>query len=262
MTAEVAMPETVTLLLLDMDGTVYVGGAVIDGVPESLERWTSAGREVVFITNNTSRTIEQHALKLRGMGLPATPNNIVSPVEPTSRFLRDQGVKDVFLVATKAVTEEFASHGIEFRGEPQAVVITYDTELTYAKLAEASSLINTGLPYYATHIDFLCPSENGPVPDVGSFIAMLEKVTGVAPAAVFGKPSDSFVDLIRDRYSHNSIVVGDRLHTDIATGINAHVPTCLVLTGETSQEIADASPYRPTIIAPSLPALIDVLLAH
>ena len=262
MAAEVAMPDTVTLLLLDMDGTVYVGGVVIDGVPEALKRWTSAGRKVVFITNNTSRTIEQHALKLQGMGLPATPNNIVSPVEPTSRFLRDRGVTDVFLVATNAVTEEFASHGIAFRGEPQAVVITYDIELTYAKLAEASKLINKGLPYYATHIDFFCPTEDGPVPDIGSFIAMLENVTGVAPTSVFGKPSDSLVELIRDRYSLNSLVVGDRLHTDITTGINAQVPTCLVLTGETSKMMADASPYQPTIISPSLPVLIDDLLAR
>lgn len=256
-----AVQQPISRLLLDMDGTVYVGGVVIDGVADAIARWEAAGNDVLFITNNTSRTLEQHAAKLQRMGLPATVNNVLSPVEPTARSLRESGETTAYLVATEAVTAEFETHGISHSDtDPDVVVITYDIELTYSKLAAASAFINRGIPYIATHLDFFCPTENGPVPDIGSFTTMLESVTGVSPREVFGKPSDSLVEIIRTRYPSNSLLVGDRLHTDILTGINANVPTCLVLSGETTLDMLAASPHQPTIVAENLPALIDALV--
>lgn len=257
-----ALTEDVTRLLLDMDGTVYVGGVVIDGVADALQRWIEAGNDVLFITNNTSRTLMQHAAKLRAMGLPATVDNILSPVEPTARSLVAGGESRAYLVATRDVTAEFETHGVfHVDDDPDVVVITYDIELSYDKLAQASVLINRGVPYVATHPDFYCPTENGPVPDIGSIVAMITDVTGVAPREVFGKPSASLVEIIRTKHSHRSLVVGDRLHTDIVTGINAGVPTCLVLTGESTPEMVALSDIDPTIVIDSLPALIDLLLS-
>lgn len=256
------LTQDITRLLLDMDGTVYVGGVVIDGVADALQKWLAAGNDVVFITNNTSRTLAQHAAKLQAMGLPATEENVLSPVEPTARTLVAAGTTRAYLMATREVTAEFAKYGVIHESDnPDVVVVTYDIELTYEKLARACALINRGVPYVATHPDFFCPTENGPVPDIGSFVAMIEAVTGVPPREVFGKPSASLVQIIRSQHPHNSLVVGDRLHTDIVTGINAGVPTCLVLTGESTRQMLEDSTVSPTIVMDSLPALIDELLS-
>jgi HAD superfamily hydrolase (TIGR01450 family) len=261
MTDVSSLVEPVSQLLLDLDGTVYIDGTVIDGVRESLAMWVESGRSVVFITNNTSRTKAEHAERLSGLGLPATIENVVTPVESTAEWLRGSGFTRAFFLAPSSVVGEFAEHRIEQDDiAPDVVVVAFDKELTFAKLDRASRLVNSGTPYVATHPDFFCPTEDGPVPDCGSFTAMIRDVTGVSPLAVFGKPSKSLAELIQKEYSKGSILVGDRLHTDILTGANAGIPTCLVLTGESTRDDIENSAAEPTVVSPSLPELVAALL--
>jgi len=155
------------------------------------------------------------------------------------------------------LAEIFTSRGFELSSDdPEFVVVGYDTELTYEKLEIACRIINQKVDYVATHCDLVCPTPNGPVPDAGLLVSMLENTTGRAPYKVFGKPNVETINDICDTKNFKKsdvLMVGDRLYTDIKMAIDAGVDSLLVLTGDTAREDAELSDIKPTYILNSLP---------
>jgi len=142
------------------------------------------------------------------------------------------------------------------------VLLTYDTEITYAKLLALVDHLRRGVPYYATHVDLVCPTPDGPVPDIGTTMQTIETTLGVRPLRTFGKPSHAFVQPVLDRLGMtfaDAVVVGDRLYTDLELARGTEMLSVLVLTGETTREAHDASAVKADIVVPDLGALLPWL---
>ena len=222
--------------ILDLDGTVYLGNIPISGAVAFIKRlWTSL--DFFFLSNNTSKGLETYVKKLGGMGIPVTRERILSPTAPLVAHLRATGVRRAYLVGNTDYAATLSAAMPELVLSPdgaEAVILAYDTELTYRKLTESALLLQRpGVAYLATHPDLVCPDPAGPLPDVGSFIALYEKATGRLPDRVFGKPDPGVLAPLLDRYAKNEMVmVGDRIGTDKRLAENAGIDFVLVLSGE------------------------------
>jgi len=251
----------VKLFLMDMDGTVYVGDDKIAGAFEALEEIKRRGRKVLFLTNNSSKTAENYVEKLSRMGYPATEKDIFSSGEATIRFLlRERAGKKVLLLANAAVTEQFRKAGVPLAEEnADLVLVCFDTELDYRKLTIACNHLFEGKEYIVSHPDFVCPANPYPIPDVGSFMALIRAVTGREPDLIVGKPYELMARYVAEDYGlrpEEIAMCGDRLYTDIKFATNNGMKSILVLTGETTREDLAASDAEPDLV---LETFADVL---
>jgi len=223
-------------LFLDLDGTVYLGGKIIDTVDVELRRIAASGAAIYYMTNNTSLSSGEYSRKLGKLGLPLAEGSIISPTVVLCDWMRAQRIRSVFAVGTEAFCSELeARAGVTVTDlQPDCVVVAFDKEVTYAKLETAWHLINAGTPWYLTHIDLACPSPLGPIPDCGAIGRLIEATTGSAPAGHFGKPGDLMLDFLRSQISTDdqTIVAGDRLYTDAEVGLRLGARTVVVCTGE------------------------------
>jgi len=255
--------DRIRCFLLDMDGTVYLGNTLLPGALQFREKLQKTGREWLFITNNSSKSAVHYAAKLAQMGWPAQPEDIMTPGEATCLYLKEQkpGAR-IFLLGTPELAAEFAAHGfILAKDEPDYVVLGFDMTLEYGKVAAACRFIRAGVPFIATHPDLNCPTEDGFLPDCGSMAAMLTASTGVKPL-VIGKPHAYFIQAVRRRkpFPREEVaIVGDRLYTDIATGVNAGITSILVFSGETRPEDLAASAVQPDMAVSGLEELAEML---
>lgn len=230
--------------LLDMDGTIFLGNELIDGALTFLDTLKQKGKRYIFLTNNSSKNKLIYVEKLRKLGIIASPEEIFTSGEATTRYLKrnHEGAK-IFLLGTPALEEEFEREGfmlVKERGaEIDFVVLGFDTTLTYDKIWGACEYIAGGVEYIATHPDFNCPLPNDAfMPDAGAMAAMIEASTGKKPK-VIGKPNKEVVESIAHKYGLDTTkmaMVGDRLYTDIQTGINAGITSVLVFSGETKEK--------------------------
>jgi len=250
-------------LAFDLDGTVYLGEALLPGAAELIAALAAAGVPYLFATNNSSTSGLRYVHRLTALGLPATRASILTSNDVTVSHLRDAGLRRPFLVATPEVEAEYRAAGLEptgleaVGGEPDAVVLTFDTSLTYAKLRRAADLIRAGLPYVATHPDLVCPTPTGPIPDCGAFAALLFEATGRRPR-VMGKPAPPMAAAIRARLGLGAgaiAFVGDRLYTDVRMAKDHGFLAVLTLTGETRREDLAASADVPDLVVDDLAAL-------
>lgn len=244
--------------VLDLDGTVYLGDRPIPGAVDFVRRhWEDA--DFHFLSNNTSKGPETYLRKLAGLGIPARADQLLSPVTPLTEFLRAEGIRSAFLVGNadfrahmRAVMPELEQAG---EADPaQAVILAYDTELTYAKLARSAILLqDPEVRFLATHPDLVCPSPEGPLPDVGSMLAMYEKATGRRPERIFGKPDPVLLAPLLRRYAKADMVMaGDRLSTDKLLAENAGIEFILVLSGEARLEDLPGLERRPDYVCADL----------
>ena len=161
-------------------------------------------------------------------------------------------VKKVYVLGTKSLKKMILDAGIDICSySPEFVVIGYDTELVYSKLIDACRLINNGIDFIATHCDPVCPSEHGPIPDIGVLTDMIEKTTGKKVYKVFGKPSAEVIDTVIDSIGISKseiVMIGDRLYTDIEMANNAGIDSILVLSGDTNRDEVEARPKDPTYV--------------
>lgn len=252
--------------LLDMDGTIYLGNSLLPGAREFISLLADRGLEYIFLTNNSSRDKGAYVEKLAAMGIKARSDQVLTSGEATAIYL--QGIKPgakVFLLGTPSLAREFAAHGLQLvtpKQSPDYVVVGFDTTLDYQKLWDACDLIREGTEYVATHPDLNCPLEGGKyMPDAGSIIAFIEASTGRRPK-VIGKPNREIVEaaLTRTRVRPGEIaIVGDRLYTDIAMGIDAGLETVLVLSGESKEEDLAETPFLPDYVFKSVAELAAAL---
>ena len=249
---------------LDMDGTVYLGEKWIDGALDFLQRIKQSGRRYVFLTNNSSKSAAVCLNKLERMGLNTKPDELITSGQATIDYLkRRYPGKRVYLLGNDALKEEFGSESIVLdENAPEIIVTAFDTSLTYEKLCKVCDFLRSDLPFIATHPDINCPTENGFIPDIGSFHALIETSTGRRPDKIIGKPYGEIIDffLKRTGYAREHIaIVGDRMNTDIAAGVGNGLQSVLILSGETKYENLQYSDIQPNLIFDSVKHIIPFL---
>lgn len=255
------------IFLLDMDGTIYLDELVIDGTYDFLHKIKLANKKVIYITNNSSKSVKAYLNKLLSLGILAGKDDFYTSSMAMATYINALHFnKKVYCMGTKSLIEEFLTYGINVTIEPssdvEVVVLGYDTELTYQKLVDVSLLLkNEKVVYLATNIDKTCPTDFGFVPDCGSMAKMLEYATGRIPKYI-GKPDPMmiFESIKKSGFNkEDAVVVGDRLHTDILSGVNAGVDTICVLTGESTIEEVIAGNIKPTFVTASIKEIAEIL---
>ena len=251
--------EPLIHLVLDVDGTLSLDDTLLPSTPDFLETLENLGMTYTVATNNSSRSKSEHADRLRRMGINIKTEAVIVSTEATLDYLTaaHPEVRKLFLLAPPSVQDEFSERGFELCAddsdqEPEAVVVGFDTSLTYGRLCRAAYWIKNGRPYFATHPDLICPTDRRTVlVDCGSIISCLKAATGRDPDAILGKPNPQMLHTVRNRHglkSNQMAMVGDRLYTDMAMAQAAEVPAILVLCGETNGEEAEAVRPAPDLI--------------
>ena len=243
-------------IVLDMDGTVYLGNIPIEKAVNFITtHWNDT--DFYFLSNNTSKSPATDIKKLNGMGIPATLDKLLSPVTPLVEFLKKNNIKTVYVVGNNDFKADLAQKMplLTYSDkEAQAVILAYDTDLTYEKLSKAALLLQKAdVLFLATHPDLVCPSPEGPLPDVGSFIELFHTATGRRPQFIFGKPDPAVLSPLLDKYDKKDMVmVGDRLSTDKKLAENAGIDFALVLSGEATLEDLQKESIQPTEVLETL----------
>ncbi|MDD6812103.1 MAG: HAD-IIA family hydrolase [Lachnospiraceae bacterium] len=249
---------------LDMDGTIYLGEKWIEGAKDFLRKIEQSGRNYVFLTNNSSKNAAVYVEKLHRMGLDVGKDKIITSGQATIAYLQQHyPEKKVFLLGNPLLQAEFEQAGIVLDSErPDVVVTAFDTTLDYRKMCKVCDFVRAGLPYLATHPDYNCPTENGFVPDAGAIHAFIHASAFRYPDRIIGKPNKDIVDYLLKRVGAEKeqiAMVGDRLYTDVATGVNHGLKGVLVLSGEATMEDVKQSEVVPHLIFDSVRDIIPFL---
>ena len=254
--------STIKHFLLDMDGTLYLGLNWLPGAREFLAKLTETGRDHLFVTNNCSKSKDLYCSKLQSMGYEATPEQFLTSGEATIRRLKKDRVKTVFVMGTESLENEFRDAGFVVTSEDaECIVLGFDITLTYEKIKRAAKLLRNGATFYGTHIDYNCPSEEGPLLDCGSMAKMFTAATNVEPIFC-GKPCEGMVNAALERLGakkENTAMVGDRLNTDIKMGIDFGLTSILVMTGDTTREMLEKEERKPDYVFESIKDLAELL---
>ncbi|MBQ4443918.1 MAG: HAD-IIA family hydrolase [Clostridia bacterium] len=263
--------KKIKLFLMDMDGTVYIGPQKIPGAFEALETLRRNGRRICFLTNNSSRSQDQYVEHLRRYDFEASMDEVYTSALATCGYLNKhrKGAK-VFALATPRVREEMRRAGVnviegyptEREDYPDVVVVAFDTTLTYDRLYAACRYINAGAYYVATHPDNFCPAPECNMPDMGGFIAMIEKTIDRLPDVIIGKPYAPMAEAVGEKFGlrpEEIAMVGDRLYTDIRFGVDNGFAGILVMTGETTPAMLADSPIKPTLVLDTFADVLDLL---
>ncbi|HEX4415577.1 MAG TPA: HAD-IIA family hydrolase [Lacipirellulaceae bacterium] len=255
-------------VVLDMDGTIYLGKRLFPQSLPFLANLSRLGISHSFLTNNCSKSRAEYVRHLEAIGISASPDSIQTSAHATAHYLSTAlpGARRLFVLGTPGLDDDFRLAGFEIVDEePDAVVVGFDTALTYDALCRTAYWINRGLPYIATHPDRICPTDRQTVlPDCAAICALLETATGRAPDAVPGKPNPMMLDSVfaeRHVEPHEVALIGDRLYTDIRMARDAGVLAVLTLTGETKRSDVESCPAanRPDLIIEDLGELQRLL---
>ena len=254
------------LWLLDMDGTIYMENRIFVGTLDFLARIRAMGGRYVFITNNSSKSVQDYLSKVRSMGIPAEREDFFTSAQAAVMLLQSKfpGAR-VYCQGTTSLVEELRSAGIDVRldVEPVDVVLTgFDLELSSEKLRRTCQILTEQktVAYYATNPDLVCPVSFGYVPDCGSMSIMIKNATGREPIFI-GKPEPTMIRTVMDKFGYapdQTVVVGDRVYTDIASGLRAGVTTIGVLSGEATLEDFKAGP-SPTYLFENVKEILRTL---
>ena len=258
--------KNMKLFLFDMDGTLYLGSRLYDFTIELLDTIKKQGNRYIFVTNNSSKSVSAYIEKLQNMGISATEEDFFTSSQATAWYLkREHPGKRLYVCGTQSLKDELLRQGFELTeniDETQCIVMGFDTELTFKKLEDVSKMLCTrDLPYIATNPDYVCPTEFGSVPDCGSVCDMLYNVSGKRPVVV-GKPQPLMAQLAMEKWGYTpeqTVVVGDRIYTDIKSGLNAGCWTILVMSGETTYEILEKSGDKPHMVMESAAEILKLL---
>jgi phosphoglycolate/pyridoxal phosphate phosphatase family enzyme len=262
--------QSMKLFLFDMDGTLYLGNQLYPFTIELLDTIKANGGKYLFMTNNSSKSVLDYVKKLEKLGIQATREEFMTSSQATAFYLHKyhEGQR-LYVCGTQSLKEEFRNEGFTVTtnlDEVDCIVMGFDTELTFQKLHDVSYLLLTRpeLPYIATNPDLVCPTEFGSVPDCGSVCIGIKNATGREPI-VIGKPSPLMPQLAMEKLGiakEETCVVGDRIYTDVKSGLNAGIAGILVLSGETNREILEASEDKPHLVLENAGQILDALKQH
>lgn len=250
------------LFLLDMDGTIYLDQQLFPGTIPFLEAVKGRGCQYRYLTNNSSKSVQAYIDKLAGMGITAAREEFVTSVDALIADLLSRPPYHLcYVFGTESFKSQLRDAGIPVTGRREdgvdCLIIGFDTELTFQKLEDACILLGRGVDFIASNPDWVCPTWYGSVPDCGSMCEMLFRATGRRPR-VIGKPQPSMALLAMERAGippEKTLMIGDRLYTDIAAGSNAGIDTAFVLSGEGTLADLEASEVKPTWVFDDIAAL-------
>ena len=250
--------------LFDLDGTIYLGNALLPGAQRTIAELRAAGRRTIFLSNNPTRTRQQYADRLDRFGIPTPVEDIVNSSFVMVRWLLKHAPHAcLYVVGEEPLQNELREAGFclsERAGEIDIVVASFDRTFIYHKLQVAFDAIGAGARLVATNGDRYCPVPGGGQPDAAAMIAAIEACTGARCDPIVGKPSPIMVATVMsmlDLPPERCIMVGDRLETDIKMGIAAGMATGLVLTGDATREKLAASGLQPTLVLERIDELLE-----
>ena len=255
---------------LDMDGTIYMGNSLFPFTIPFLRRLREMGITYSFLTNNPSKSLDDYLLKLHKMGIEATEEEMYTTTVATIDYLKAHypSARRLFLLGTPSMISQFEKAGYISTADsaddvPDVVIAAFDMSLVYSRLCRAAWWIAQGLPYIATNPDRVCPTnERTVLVDCGSIFRCLEHATGRRPDITLGKPDPNMLIGIEQQKQlrpEQIAMVGDRIYTDIEMARNAHAFGVLVLSGETTLEVAQAAPHQPDLIVENIGELGSLL---
>jgi len=241
-------------IALDMDGTIYSGGTLFDCTRPFLTQLIGLGIGYTFLTNNSSQSVLDYVAHLHALGIVAAREQIYTSTTATIEFLRETmpAIRRLFVLGTTSMRTEISAAGFSLttesaEDEPEAVLIGFDKELSFARLCRAAYWIQQGKPFLASHPDRVCPTDQRTVlVDCGAICAALQAATGRTPDAVLGKPAPRMLHGLLQKLElrpENMVMVGDRLSTDIVMAQQTGVLGVLVLSGEATA--AEAARHQP-----------------
>ena len=259
------IPSRIKSLILDMDGVIWRADAPIGDLPAIFQRIRERGLKFVFATNNGTKTSEQYVNKLSILGVQVEPWQVITSAQALSYALTQKfprGSK-IFMIGGDGVRMALEDSGykilsVEDATAAEAVVMGIDTEINFQKMSEAAYLVRRGIPFYATNPDKTFPTPRGEIPGAGAWYSVIVTATGVQPV-VAGKPFPFLMELALERLGtqkEDTLVVGDRLETDIAGGQAVNCRTALVLSGVSTPQQANNWTPAPDFIADDLSQLI------
>ena len=250
------------LFLLDMDGTIYIDQTLFPGVISFLDAIRAAGGRYLFLTNNSSRSVDAYIAKLGRMGIPSVREDFLTSVDALIADLAKRPpFHKCYAFGTRTFRQQLAEAGIpvtdHLEDDIDCLLMGFDTELVFQKIEDACILLNRGVEYIAANPDWVCPTWYGSVPDVGCVCDMLRRATGRLPRFI-GKPEPAMLLLALERTgftAEQAVMVGDRMYTDIASGVNAGIDTVFVLSGEGTMADVEQGEGKPTWIFDDITAL-------
>jgi len=259
------LPSNIKALILDMDGVIWRSDSPIGNLPEIFAHIESRGLKYVFATNNGTKTPEQYVGVLKKLGVKVKPEQIVTSALGVAHMLAQRfprGTK-IFVIGEEGIRAALQAEGFEIAAienaqDANVVVMGIDREINFEKMREATLLVRRGVPFYATNPDKTFPTPRGEIPGAGAWISVITTATGIEPIYA-GKPFPFMIELSLERLGtkkEETLVVGDRLETDIAAGQAIGCPCAVVLSGVSTREQAEVWMPKIDIVADDLSSLI------
>ena len=246
--------KNVKLFLLDMDGTIYLDNDLFDGTLDFLEYVKEIGGRYIFLTNNSSKSVDKYIEKLKSLGIESCSDDFLTSTNATVLYLKKKNYNKIYAFGTASFREQLSQAGLPItdclEDGIDCLCMGFDTELTFKKLEDACILLGKDVDYIATNPDWVCPTWYGSVPDCGSISQILCTATGRMPKFI-GKPQPDMALLAMEKTGFSeeeTAVIGDRLYTDIACGVNAGINTIFVLSGEGTVEDVEKGETKPKYI--------------
>lgn len=255
--------------LLDMDGTLYLDYDLFDGTLDFLSEVKQRGGRYLFVTNNSSKSVSAYVEKLRKLGIDSCEDDFFTSTDATILYIKEKySGRKFYSFGTASFTRQLADAGIDvttdYSEDVEALVMGNDNELTFKKLDDACRLLLRDIPYIATNPDWVCPTSYGYVPDCGSVAEMLHRATGKLPHFI-GKPRPEMLTLSMAKFGYSkeeSVMIGDRVYTDIASGYNAGIDTIFVLSGEGTLQDAENTDTKPTYIMQNIREVYNTIVKN
>jgi len=254
------------LFLLDMDGTIYLDNDLFDGTLDFLEYVKSIGGRYIFLTNNSSKGVDKYIEKLENLGIKSTADDFLTSTDATILYLKQKKYKKMYAFGTESFVKQLRDAGLTVTTEREdgidCLCLSNDTELTFKKLEDACILLGENVDYIATNPDWVCPTWYGFVPDCGSFADIIYNATKKRPKFI-GKPEPDMAYLAMEKTNFSkeeTVLLGDRLYTDIACGVNAGICTVFVLSGEGTMQEVKKSEVKPEFIYENIKKIYEDLV--
>ena len=259
--------KDVKLYLFDMDGTLYFDDDLFPFTIDLLKTIRENGLKYMFLTNNSAKSVKDYVAKLGRLGIDACYDDFLTSSQATAFYLKKHyPTATLYVCGTESLKEELRHEGFkvsEDLSETDCIVMGNDQELTFKKLYDVSYMLLTrpDIPYIATNPDYVCPTKFGSVPDCGSICDMLYNVSKRRPVFI-GKPEALMPQLAMEKAGYTAketAVVGDRIYTDVKSGLNAGAFAVLVMSGETTNEILETSVDKPDVVLKDASEILKTL---